>query len=181
MKRKLNRRTFLRAAGVAVALPALDAMVPDPVSAAAMGNFGIDPDAPAKRMIMICTSLGLHGKSLFPETTGKDYKLTPYLSHLKDHRDDFTIFSGLSHPDQTGADGHSSQLTWLTSARHPGLGGFRNSISVDQFVREKLGYVTRFPSIALATGGQNSQSYTCLLYTSPSPRDKRQSRMPSSA
>ena len=24
-------------------------------------------------------------------------------------------------------------------------------------------------------------SYTCLLYTSPSPRDKRQSRMPSSA
>ena len=25
------------------------------------------------------------------------------------------------------------------------------------------------------------KSYTCLLYTSPSPRDKRQSRMPSSA
>ena len=25
------------------------------------------------------------------------------------------------------------------------------------------------------------QGYTCLLYTSPSPRDKRQSRMPSSA
>jgi len=71
MKRKLNRRTFLRAAGVAVALPALDAMVPDPTSAAAMGNFGIDPAAPAKRMIMICTSLGLHGKSLFPEATGR--------------------------------------------------------------------------------------------------------------
>ncbi len=160
MKRKLDRRTFLRAAGVAVALPALDAMAPAPASATAMGHFDVDPDAPAKRMIMICTSLGLHGKSLFPETTGKDYKLTPYLSHLKDYRDDFTIFSGLSHPDQTGADGHSSQLTWLTSARHPGLGGFRNSISIDQFVREKLGYVTRFPSITLATGGQNSQSYT---------------------
>ena len=27
----------------------------------------------------------------------------------------------------------------------------------------------------------STQSYTCLLYTSPSPRDKRQSRMPSSA
>ena len=26
-----------------------------------------------------------------------------------------------------------------------------------------------------------AQPYTCLLYTSPSPRDKRQSRMPSSA
>ncbi len=160
MKRQLNRRTFLRAAGVAVALPALDAMVPDPAYAATLAHFGIKPDAPAKRMIMICASLGLHGKSLFPDATGKDYKLTPYLSHLEDHRDDFTIFSGLSHPDQSGADGHSSQMTWLTSARHPGLGGFRNSISVDQFVREKLGYVTRYPSIALATGGQNSQSYT---------------------
>ena len=27
----------------------------------------------------------------------------------------------------------------------------------------------------------NLNEYTCLLYTSPSPRDKRQSRMPSSA
>ena len=28
---------------------------------------------------------------------------------------------------------------------------------------------------------EDSRPYTCLLYTSPSPRDKRQSRMPSSA
>ena len=160
MKRKLDRRTFLRAAGVAVALPALDAMVPDPLSIAATRGMGIDPSAPPKRMVMVCTSLGLHGESLFPKESGRDYELTPYLKHLKDHRDDLTIFSGLSHPDQTGANGHSSQMTWLTSARHPGLGGFRNTISVDQFAREKLGYVTRFPSIALATGGQNSQSYT---------------------
>lgn len=160
MKRKLDRRTFLRSAGVALALPALDAMTPSPFASAATRAFGIDPSAAPKRMVMICTSLGLHGESLFPEKTGRDYPLSPYLKHLKDHRDDFTIFSGLSHPDQAGADGHSSQMTWLTSARHPGLGGFRNTVSVDQFVREKLGYVTRFPSIALATGGQNSQSYT---------------------
>ena len=37
-----------------------------------------------------------------------------------------------------------------------------------------------------ATNGEEAlnvldQSYICLLYTSPSPRDKRQSRMPSSA
>ena len=30
-------------------------------------------------------------------------------------------------------------------------------------------------------GNETSLDYTCLLYTSPSPRDKRQSRMPSSA
>jgi hypothetical protein len=159
MKRKLNRRTFLRSAGVAIALPTLDAMAPVR-SALASGVFADEETVPQQRMIMICTSLGLHGPSLFPKTAGRDYENTPYLEYLKDHRDDFTVFSGLSHPDQSGADGHSSQMTWLTSAQNPGLGGFQNTISVDQYVREKLGYVTRFPSIALSTGGQNSQSYT---------------------
>jgi len=159
MKRKLNRRTFLRSAGVAIALPTLDAMAPVR-TALAKGVFADEKTMPQQRMVMICTSLGLHGPSLFPETAGRDYKNTPYLEYLKDHRDDYTVFSGLSHPDQSGADGHSSELTWLTSARHPGLGGFRNTISVDQYVREKLGYVTRFPSIALSTSGQNSQSFT---------------------
>ena len=152
MNHSLNRRTFLRAAGVAMALPTLESLSPVAFASEQM-------NAP-KRMVMICTSLGLHGPSLFPEQTGDDYELSPYLKIIKDHRKEFTIFSGLSHPDQAGANGHSSEMTWLTSARHPGLGGFRNSISVDQLVTEKLGYVTRFPSLVLSTAGTNSQSYT---------------------
>ena len=35
--------------------------------------------------------------------------------------------------------------------------------------------------MALIALGNFYHAYTCLLYTSPSPRDKRQSRMPSSA
>lgn len=111
-------------------------------------------------MVTICASLGLHGPSLFPDTTGKDYQSTKYLNLIKDYRNDFTIFSGLSHPDQAGKDGHSSQMTWLTAARHPGLGGFQNTISLDQYVREQIGYVTRFPTVTLSTAGSNSQSYT---------------------
>lgn len=149
----LERRTFLKAAGVALALPCLESMTP-----LAFARSRAE-DSP-KAMVMICTSLGLHGPSLFPEQTGRDYKTTPYLKPLADYRDDFTIFSGLSHPDQAGADGHSSQMTWLTAARNPGLGGFRNSISVDQLVAEKLGYTTRFPSLVLSTNGTGSQSYT---------------------
>jgi hypothetical protein len=135
-----------------MALPTLESLSPVAFASEQM-------NAP-KRMVMICTSLGLHGPSLFPEQTGDDYELSPYLKIIKDHRKEFTIFSGLSHPDQAGANGHSSEMTWLTSARHPGLGGFRNSISVDQLVTEKLGYVTRFPSLVLSTAGTNSQSYT---------------------
>src|SRR2546430_13177817 len=50
-------------------------------------------------------------------------------------------------------------MTWLTAARHPGLGGFRNSISLDQFVAEKIGVETRYPSLVLGTNNV-SQSYT---------------------
>ena len=148
----IQRRTFLRATGVALALPLLESMTP-------LAFAREQVDAP-KRMVMICSSLGLHGPSLFPQKTGANYESTPYLDLLKDHRDEFTLFSGLSHPDQAGADGHSSQLTWLTAARNPGLGGFRNTISVDQIVREKIGQATRFPSISLSTSGATSQSFT---------------------
>ncbi len=148
----IQRRTFLRATGVAIALPLLESMSPLAFAREKL-------DAP-KRMVMICTTLGLHGPSLFPKKTGADYESTPYLDLLQDHRNNFTLFSGLSHADQAGADGHSSQLTWLTAARNPGLGGFRNTISVDQLVRERLGHATRFPSISLSTSGANSQSFT---------------------
>jgi len=147
----LSRRAFLRGTGVALALPFLDAMWPRRATAA-------EAAAP-QRLVAICTSLGIYGPGLYPKETGRDYTSTPYLDILKEHRNDFTLFSGLSHPDQAGADGHSSEMTWLTSARHPGLGGFRNSISLDQFVAEKIGVETRFPSLTLGTNN-TSQSYT---------------------
>jgi len=147
----ISRRAFLRGTGVALALPFLDAMWPQRAGAA--------QQAAPKRLVAICTSLGIYGPALFPKEAGRDYGSTQYLDMLKDHRSDFTIFSGLSHPEQAGADGHSSEMTWLTAARHPGLGGFRNSISLDQFVAEKIGVETRFPSLTLGTGG-TSQSYT---------------------
>jgi len=148
----LSRRAFLKGTGVSLALPFLDAMWPQRTLAAATA-------AAPKRLVAICTSLGIYGPSLFPKETGRDYTPTPYLDLLKEHRRDVTVFSGLSHPEQNGADGHSSEMTWLTSARHPGLGGFRNTISLDQFVAEKIGVETRYPSLTLGTNTV-SQSFT---------------------
>lgn len=151
MYRPINRRFFLRSSGIAMALPFLDAMGLKAVQAT-------DSSAP-QRMVAICTSLGVHAPFLFPENPEADYSQTPYMQVLKDHRSDLTLFSGLSHPDQAGADGHTSEQTWLTSARNPGLGGFRNTISIDQLVAEKIGVDTRFPSLVLGTN-YVSQSYT---------------------
>jgi hypothetical protein len=158
MNPQISRRTFLRSSGVALALPFLDSMLP---------KRGLGADANVKggvprRMVCICTNYGLYGPALFPENTGRNYTLSPYLEILKEHRNDFTLFSGISHPNQAGACGHSSEMTWLTSAANPGLSGFRNTISVDQLVAEKTGFETRYPSLVLGTGsaGINSISYT---------------------
>jgi hypothetical protein len=44
------------------------------------------------------------------------------------------------------------KMTWLTAARFPGLGGFKNTISLDQLAAEKIGLQTRFPSLVPGTG-----------------------------
>ena len=151
MNYRLNRRTLLQVSGVSLALPLLESMRP---------LQGAATDAPPKRMVFVCTTLGLHPPLLWPQTPGADYESTPYLELLKDHRQDFTLFSGLSHEDQTGRQPHDSEMTWLTSARKPGMGGFRNTISVDQLAATRLGYVTRYPSLSLGTAKAQSQSYT---------------------
>ncbi|HIA62973.1 MAG TPA: DUF1552 domain-containing protein [Planctomycetaceae bacterium] len=150
MHNPISRRAALKASGIAIALPLLESMKP---------AIGHEHTAPPKRMVLICNALGLHSPSLFPKTPGTDYANTEYLELLQAHRSDFTIFSGLSHPDQNGKDPHDTKMTFLTAAINPGLGGFKNSISVDQVAALHLGHATRFPSITLGSNTQESQSY----------------------
>ncbi len=91
----------------------------------------------------------------FPRRAGASTALSPYLELLQEHRGDFTVFSGVSHPNVDG--GHPSDISFLTAAPHPASSSFRNSISLDQFVAERIGVLTRFPSITLAVN-TNSRS-----------------------
>lgn len=128
---------------------------------------------PPRRMICINTTLGLHTPNLFPEKTGRDYALTPYLEAIKDHRNDFTVFSGLSHPEVDG--GHPAELCYLTSAPHPRADNFKNTISLDQFAIEKLVPDTRFGSLTLASSSSRGLSFTRSGV--PIPADERPSRV----
>ena len=116
--------------------------------------------APPRRLVAICTNMGLMPRYFFPTGAGRDYTLSPYLELLAAHRDDFTVFSGLSHPEVDG--GHHAEVSFLTAAPHPGGAGFRNSISLDQFAAERMGVRTRFPYLALDVGveGRNGLSWT---------------------
>jgi hypothetical protein len=146
----MSRRAFLRGVGVSLGLPFLDAM--QPLRAAA--------SAPPRRLVAIQTSQGIMPHLYFPEKSGPDYELSPYLKVLEPHRKDFTVFSGVSHPGVDG--GHANERCFLTAAPHPTGAGFRNSVSLDQVVAEKIGHHTRFPSLVLhmANGGNTSMSYT---------------------
>ncbi len=140
MKKSLSRRAFLRGAGVSMTLPFLDAMQP---------AFAVTLPAKPRRMVAIQTNMGILPQYFFPEKPGTDYVASPYLKILEKHRRDFTVFSGVSHPEVDG--GHSAQRVFLTAARHPGSPNFRNTISIDQLAAEHLGTVTRFPSLSLAS------------------------------
>jgi hypothetical protein len=153
MKASLTRRALLQNSGVALALPWLESLLPRSIRAASETE-------PPRRMVFICTTLGLHPPALWPTTAGPNYESTEYLELLDTHRDDFTLFSGLAHESQSGRNPHNCEITWLTGAPGPGLDGFRNKQSVDQFAAGKIGNATRFPSIALGSNSRQSQSYT---------------------
>jgi hypothetical protein len=148
---RISRRSILRASGVALALPALEIMN------RRVGAADKPAETP-RRMLCINTNLGLHIENLFPKTAGAEYELTPYLDIIKDHRSDFTVISGLSHPEVDG--GHSAEVSYLTAAPHPRSDTFRNSISLDQFAIEQLVPDTRFSSLVLASGSSRSLSFT---------------------
>lgn len=145
MAHSLQRRAFLRGTGVCLALPFLDAMRP---------AFGAEaePDALPRRMVAIETNMGILPQFFFPEQTGKEYTLTPYLERLAPHRDKFTVLSGTSLPGVTG--GHAAERCFLTGTPHPERGGFRNGVSLDQFAAEHVGNKTRFPSLTLAMSSE---------------------------
>jgi len=145
----IDRRTFLRGAGTALALPWLESL------ARAQGPA----DVP-RRMIAIETNQGILPQEFFPEKAGRDYAATPYLEILREFRDDLTVFSGVSHPQVDGF--HQAEKSFLTAAPHPGSSAFRNTVSLDQLAAESIGDRTRFASLPLIISTERNRglSYT---------------------
>ena len=151
---QLDRRTFLRGAGVACALPALEAMT--------WSQAGGGPDTLPRRLAVVYFP---NGCSLpeendeanahwrwFPSGEGADYRFTDILASLEPHRPDLSILGGLSHPKSRELLGHLAGDTWLTAGDVRG-GEYKNSISLDQVAAAKLKRHTRYPSLVLSTDG----------------------------
>lgn len=154
----LSRRTFLRGAGVALALPWLETFA---VASPAVG--GSSKDGTPRRFVSIYhpDGVGLPLKSdpawkdwsWFPRGGEKDFELTKVLDALEPLRSDVTIYSGLSHPAARNVHGHSNADQYLTGAATGGFGPYKNTISLDQVYAEHFGDLTRHASLVMSTNG----------------------------
>lgn len=148
---RIDRRTCLQGAGVALALPLLEGMAPARESS---------PSAPT-RMCCVFFPFGVAMPKddtpervwgWFPTGDGSDYQLTNPLKPLASLRDQFTVLGGLSHPNGRKLGGHDTGDTFLTGADLAGS-RFANTISIDQYAAATLGRATRFPSLTLSSDG----------------------------
>ncbi|MDB5337529.1 MAG: hypothetical protein JWN70_3148 [Planctomycetaceae bacterium] len=142
----VTRRQILKAGSAILALPWLETLA------------HADEKAPPRRIINVCTSFGLYGPSFFPTKSGRDFEPSEYLQVLGDLRDQYTVFSGISHPE-IGGD-HASEACFLTSAMHPTRPGFRNTVSFDVVAAQHVAGATRFPLMTLSTLDASPLSYT---------------------
>lgn len=146
---QLDRRTFLRGAGAALALPALDCMATSSL------------DAEPRRLAAIYFPFGVSIGSMddvdkkwhwFPHTEGADYRFNENLKPLEPLRDEITILGGLSHPEVRRIGGHDSGDTFLTGC-HLLNNNLRNTQSMDQVAADHFADQTRFSSLVMSTDG----------------------------
>ena len=135
----LNRRNFLKSAGVAIALPMLESL-PEAQAARKAGK-------PVKRFVCLSNNYGVYQKAFFPDVNqpGPNYEMPETLKSLEKHRKDITVFQNLDH-GFTG--GHQGVPVFLSGVRPILAHNYaEGNISLDQKLAEHHGASTRFPSM----------------------------------
>ena len=170
-KKHLPRRTFLRGAGTALALPLLDAMSP------ALRADRLTAAAPVRRLGFVFYTLGVDEAKWRPTGEGADYQLSEALAPLAPHKEKFLVLKGLSSdPDRTKAGFHDRALASFMTGVEPAKGKVHVGISVDQVAAQALGKETQFASLELSTeyngalGGVSFKSATNPLPFEANPR-----------
>ena len=170
-RKHLPRRTFLRGAGTALALPLLDAMIP------AMKAEKLTAAAPVRRLGFVFYTLGVNEDKWKPKSAGADYPLSEGLAPLAPHKSKFLVISGLSSdPDRTKAGFHDRALASFMTGVEPAKGRIHVGTSVDQVAAQALGKETQFASLELATeengplGGVSYKTATTPLPFERNPR-----------
>ncbi len=173
-KKHISRRTVLRAAGVKLALPFLEAMVP---AATALAQTAAAPKLRAgffylpHGAIMYNTSHGPAADKWTPSGSGADFKLSPILSSLEPYKKYVSSFGNLENAASAGSVHTLNPATWLSATR-PDTGGPRAHMAttLDQILSKVISQDTPLPSLELASettvqvAAGGGGSYTTLSF-----------------
>src|ERR1700704_804204 len=182
-RKSIPRRTFLRGAGAALALPVLDAMTP---------ALAADKARPI-RMAFMEVPNGIMMDKWTPPTEG-DLQLSPVLEPLAQFRDRMLVLGGLDQKEaaalgfEIGGDHPRACSAWLTGshARMTSGADLRAGISADQIAAQEFGKYTQLASLEVGLEsadvvGACESSYSCAYYntiawrneTTPLPMENR--------
>jgi hypothetical protein len=159
-KRSISRRTILRGAGTAVALPLLDAMIPAFAPAAST--------APVRRFGVVYHPNGVIYDKWLPTGVGSNFELSPTLKGLEPFKDKLIVVTGLSsdpaEPLGDGGGDHSracgSYLTGVHVKKSDSI--VENAVSMDQIAAKAFERETQLSSLQM-TADENSLLGSCDL------------------
>jgi hypothetical protein len=154
-KKHLSRRTVLKGAGAAIALPLLDAMSPA-ATAWAQTAAGATP----QRMAFVGFPHGAIMSAWSPQQAGADYAMSPILEPLAPYREYLTIVSGLRNKPAESPEPHGYiERTWLSCVApwDAGVAGPESGVTADQMAARHIGQDTRLPSLELTTAQVGAQ------------------------
>ena len=166
---QIPRRSFLKGLGTAIALPALDAMLPGIARAAEASSSVATP----RRLAFVYIPNGVNMTEWTPKTTGADFDLPSTLEPLQPHKRDLMVLTNLAQdkafPNGDGPGDHArASATFLTGcqARKTQGADIRVGVSVDQMAAATVGRQTRFASLELGCDrgqqtGNCDSGYSC--------------------
>lgn len=172
-KKHLSRRAFLRGAGVTVALPLLDSMLP------AQTPLAKTAATPKNRFCGIYVPHGATMDKWTPAQEGAGFEFSESLKPLEKYRNRVNVVTNLAHPlaggvgSDAGADHARSAAVFLSGA-HPEKGAVHVGVTVDQVLAEHIGQETPLPSIELAieeVGLNCGAGYGCAYFNTISWRN----------
>lgn len=152
MKTQIDRRRFLlRTAGASLTLPGLTSLMAKTTGSLASLQATKGAGVGARRFVAVGNLLGYQQKSFFPKTAGKDYESTTLLKPLQGLRKEMTVYRGLDHGVKGG---HFAVHSFLSGVLHSEARDREDgNVTIDQYLAEKVGDQTRFPSLTIGSEG----------------------------
>ncbi len=142
---RFTRRAMLRGLGVTMALPWLESL-PAFADDSPMGNS----NQPPVRLAVLFAGNGFHSREWWMKGEGREIELGKVLEPLDPLKEKLLLVRGLYNAEAGKGGIHSAQTgNLLTGAPLEGSGGVRSGVSMDQAVAQRLGGLTKVPSLVL--------------------------------